>query len=76
MLYLTSATYTIKSVSDYISLTADEYYYIEFYHINSASTGYASLSVEIENDSGERKYNSINSLYSITTSYTPVLEVI
>jgi hypothetical protein len=32
--------------------------------------------MEIENTSGPRKSNSLNRLYSITTSYTPVKEVI
>lgn len=32
--------------------------------------------MEIENESGSRKVNSLNSLYSISTSYTPQYEII
>jgi hypothetical protein len=32
--------------------------------------------MEVENTSGTRKSNSLNNLYSISTSYTPIKEII
>jgi hypothetical protein len=52
-------------------LTQDEYYYIELYHVNGGGTGYVTLSMEVEDKSGQRKANSLTSLWSVSTSYTP-----
>ena len=59
--YFNYPTNTIKPISETIALTADEYYYIEVYHLNGASTGYLTLSMELE--SADRKANSLNSIY-------------
>lgn len=55
-------------------MTENEYYYIEVYHLNGGGPGYLTLSMEVA--STDRKSNSLNSIYSIATSYTPVKEII
>lgn len=69
-----STSNTIKTISNAVALTEGEFYYIEAYHLNGGSGGYLTLSMEIE--SSTRKSNSLNSVYEIATSYTPVKEVI
>ncbi|CAD8178892.1 unnamed protein product [Paramecium pentaurelia] len=69
-----SYTSAIKSISQPITLEADNFYYIEVYHINEISEGHLTLSMEIESET--IKSNSLNSIYQIQTTYTPIKEVI
>jgi hypothetical protein len=71
--YLKNPSQTIKTISDSIALFENEYYYIELYHINGGGSGHATLSMEVSN-TGDRKSNSMTSLYAITTSYEAVKE--
>ncbi|CAD8161606.1 unnamed protein product [Paramecium octaurelia] len=64
----------IKSISEPVTLEQDNLYYIEIYHINEISEGHLTLSMEIESET--RKPNSLNSIYQLSTSYTPIKEVI
>jgi hypothetical protein len=69
------STDAVKSISDNIALTADSYYFIEVFHVNAGGLGHLTLSMEVEN-AGAKQANSMTPMYTLTTAYTAVEEVI